>query len=72
MKTQLTVSKTQYVIQSEVSQKEENKYPMLIHICGLQKNGTDERIWKLRNRDTEVKNKHRDTKMGTEWNELGD
>ena len=61
-----------YVIQSEVSQKEENKYPMLIHICGLQKNGTDERVWKQRNRDTEVKNKHMDTKMGTEWNELGD
>ena len=30
------------VIQSEVSQKERNKYCILTHICGLQKNGTDE------------------------------
>ena len=32
------------VIQSEVSQKEKNKYPMLMHICGIQKNGTDEPV----------------------------
>ena len=31
------------VIQSEVSQKEQNKY-ILMHICGIQKNGTDEPI----------------------------
>ena len=30
------------VIQSEVSQKEKNKYRMLIHIWNLKKNGTDE------------------------------
>ena len=30
------------VIQSEVSQKEENKYHILRYICGTQKNGTDE------------------------------
>ena len=30
------------VIQSEVSQKEKNKYRILMHICGIQKNGTDE------------------------------
>ena len=30
------------VIQSEVSQKEKNKYRILTHICGIQKNGTDE------------------------------
>ena len=29
------------VIQSEVSQKEKNKYHILIHIYGIQKNGTD-------------------------------
>ena len=34
------------VIQSEVSQKEKNKYRILMHICGLQKNGTDEPVCK--------------------------
>ena len=33
-------------IQSEVSQKEENKYHTLTHIYGIQKNGTDEPICK--------------------------
>ena len=28
--------------QSEVSQKGKNKYPILTHIYGIQKNGTDE------------------------------
>ena len=32
------------VIQSELSQKEKNKYRILTHICGIQKNGTDEPI----------------------------
>ena len=32
------------VIQSEVSQKEKNKYCILTHICGIQKNGTDEPV----------------------------
>ena len=30
----------------EVSQKEKNKYPILMHIYGIQKNGTDELICK--------------------------
>ena len=30
------------VIQSEVSQKEKNKYCMLSHTYGISKNGTDE------------------------------
>ena len=34
------------VIQSEVSQKEKNKYRMLMHICGIQKNGIGEHIHK--------------------------
>ena len=34
------------VIQSEVSQKEKNKYHILTHICGIQKNGTDELVSK--------------------------
>ena len=33
-------------IQSEVSQKEKSKYRILMHICGTQKNGTDELVWR--------------------------
>ena len=36
------------VIQSEVSQKEKNKYHILTHICGIQKNGTDEPVCKAK------------------------
>ena len=32
------------VIQSEVSRKETNKYRILTHICGTQKNGTDKQV----------------------------
>ena len=32
------------VIQSEVSQKEKSKYRILTHVCGTQKNGTDEQV----------------------------
>ena len=32
------------VIQSEVSQKEKNKYCILTHVCGTKKNGTDEPV----------------------------
>ena len=34
------------VIQSEVSQKEKNKYRILTHIYGIQKNGIDDLIYK--------------------------
>ena len=34
------------VIQSEVSQKEKNRYHTLTHICGIYKNGTDEPVCK--------------------------
>ena len=34
------------VIQSEESQKEKNKYHMLMHIYEIQKNGIDEPIYK--------------------------
>ena len=34
------------VIQSEVSQKEKNKYRILTHICGTLKNGTDELVFR--------------------------
>ena len=34
------------VIQSEVTQKEKNKYCILTHICGIWKNSTDEPLCK--------------------------
>ena len=34
------------IIQSEVSQKEEDKYRVLMHIYGIQKNGTEEFIYR--------------------------
>ena len=34
------------IIQGEVGQKGKNKYCILTHICGIQKNGTDEPIRK--------------------------
>ena len=34
------------VIQSEVSQKEKHKYCILMHICGIEKNGIDDLICK--------------------------
>ena len=36
-----TKSDLESVIQSKVSQKEKNKYRILTHACGIQKNGTD-------------------------------
>ena len=51
------------VIQSEISQKEKNKYRLLTHICGIQKNGTDEPVCKAE-RDTEVEIKCMETKGG--------
>ena len=34
------------IIQSEVSQKEKDKYRILTHIYGIQKNGTEEFIYR--------------------------
>ena len=36
------------VIQSEVSQKEKNKYCISMHICGIQKKGIDDLICKAK------------------------
>ena len=62
------------VIQSEVRQKEKNKYRILTHICGIQKNGTEEPICKAEI-ETEVENKRMDTKgwgeKGKGWDKLG-
>ena len=33
------------IIQSEVSQKEKDKYRILTHMYGIQKNGTEEQIY---------------------------
>ena len=35
------------IIQNEVSQKEKDKYRILTHICGIQKNGTEEFIYRV-------------------------
>ena len=41
-KTGQTWMDLESVIQSEVNQEEKNKYRILTHICGMQKNGTDD------------------------------
>ena len=48
--------KLESVMQSTVSQKEKNKYPILIHIYGVEKNYRDEPNVKGRNKDTDVEN----------------
>ena len=62
------------VIQSEVSQKEKNKYRILMHICGIQKNGTDEPDCKAEI-ETQMQRTNVWTPMGKSgggWDELGD
>ena len=44
MQWNMTWMDLETVIQSEVSQKEKNKYCILMPICGTQKNGTDEPV----------------------------
>ena len=58
------------VTQIEVSQKEENKYRILAHICGIQKNGIND--LQSRNRDPDVEKKHMDTMGEGGSDELGD
>ena len=48
------------VIQSEVIQKEKNKYCILMQTCEIQKNGTDELICKAET-ETDLDNKLMDT-----------
>ena len=47
--------------QSEVSQKEKNKYHIVTYICGIQKSGTDESYLQGRNRNSDVENRLTDT-----------
>ena len=59
-------------IRSEVSQKEKNKYHILMHIGRTQKNGIDDLICKAK-RETDIENKYMDTKGEKRWWEkLGD
>ena len=60
------------VIQSEVSQKEKNKHHILTHICGIQKNGTDEPICKAET-ETQTQRTNVWTKGASGgWDGLGD
>ena len=47
------------IIQSEVSQKEKDKYHILTHIYGIWKNGTEEFIFRAA-----MENKHREYTYG--------
>ena len=49
------------LIQSQVSQKEKNKYCILTHIYGIQKNGTDEPICRAGIEDSVTENRLVDT-----------
>ena len=62
------------IIQSEVSQKEKDKYRMLMHIYGIQKDGTEEFIYRavMRNRHREQTYGHggrRGGRRGDVWRE---
>ena len=48
------------IIQSEVSQKEKDKYHILTHIFGIQKNGSEEFIY----RAAIERNRHREETYG--------
>ena len=52
------------VIQSEVSQKEKNKYRVLMHACGIWENGADEP--RRRNGDADVDSGLVDTEQAGE------
>ena len=54
------------VIQSEVSQKEKNKYCILTHICGIQKNDTDNPIFRAG-----IETQTQRTDMWTQWEREG-
>ena len=64
------------VTQSEVRQKEKNKYRILTHICGIQKNGTGEPVYKAeietQMQRTNVWTPRGESSGGWGWDELGD
>ena len=53
------------VIQSEVSQKEKNKYRVLMHACGIWENGADEP--RRRNGDADMENRRVNKGGGMNW-----
>ena len=60
------------VIQGEASQKEKKRYCILMHICGIQKNGTDEPICR---EEIDMQMQKMDVWIRGErgrWDELGD
>ena len=60
------------VIQSEVSQKEKNKYHILMYICGIQKNGTNEPVCKAETETQMQRTKRGKSGGGWWWDEFGD
>ena len=54
----------QPVIQSEVTQKEKDKYHILMHIYGIQKNGTEEFYLQGNNGGTDIENRLKDIERG--------
>ena len=58
--------KLEPIIQSEVSQEEKNKYNLLMHIYGIQKDGTDESVHRASNGDTGIENRRMDRGGGEE------
>ena len=52
------------IMQSEVSQKEKDKYHILTHIYGIQKNGTEE--FTYNNGETDIDNRIMDMGRGEE------
>ena len=58
------------VIQSEISQKQKNKYHVLMHIYAIYKNGTDEPICKA-GIVTDIDYKHVDTEREKVGSDLG-
>ena len=43
-------------MQTEVSHKEKHQYSILMHICGIQKDGNNDPICKTAKKDTDIKN----------------
>ena len=53
------------IIESEVSQKEKDKYHILTHVYGIKKNGTEEFIYRVA-METDIENRLMDIGRGKE------
>ena len=58
------------IIQSEVSQEDKNKYCILMHICGIQKDGTDETMCRAAT-ETDTENRLTDSVQGLQGGKAG-